>query len=358
MPPTDPPPRADNFDALRIAAAGAVMLSHGYTLSGRGDEPLFALSGGRASIGDAAVLTFFAVSGHLIAGSYLRRAEPVAFVRARALRLLPGLAAVLVLTAFALGPAVSRLPLGAYLSERSPYGYVVLNLALQPRYRLPGVFEGLPYPGAVNGSLWTLGPEVACYAAVLALGASGALRRPALLAAVAGLALAGSLGHGPRLGVVDFATAFAAGSLTRLWPALLGGPALAGAGLAVLAFALGGAPFALLDVAGALLVVGLGASRRVRLPRLAGRGDVSYGVYIWAFPMQQLAELVLRGAGGPAANLALAGPTTLALAYASWHLVERPCLRLKGPPRRGAPQYPPSGPTALESQPTVPSRQL
>ena len=39
------------------------------------------------------------------------------------------------------------------------------------------MFANTPYPHAVDGSLWTLQYEVACYALILALGVAGVLNK-------------------------------------------------------------------------------------------------------------------------------------------------------------------------------------
>lgn len=59
-----------------------------------------------------------------------------------------------------------------------------------------------------------------------------------------------------------------------------------------------------------------------------GRTDISYGVYIYAFPVQQaVTELCLRQGWPLAVCLGLSLVLVLALAAASWFGVERPCLR-------------------------------
>ena len=65
-------------------------------------------------------------------------------------------------------------------------------------------------------------------------------------------------------------------------------------------------------------------------------GDLSYGVYIFAFPVQQIGVQVGRSLGWSfATHFSVSLVVTLALAYASWHGVEKPALRFK-PKSRGA----------------------
>ena len=63
------------------------------------------------------------------------------------------------------------------------------------------------------------------------------------------------------------------------------------------------------------------------LQRIGRVNDISYGVYIYAFPVQQL--LVLYGGAdhGLLVFIALAVPLTFGLAALSWKLVEHPAMR-------------------------------
>jgi peptidoglycan/LPS O-acetylase OafA/YrhL len=63
----------------------------------------------------------------------------------------------------------------------------------------------------------------------------------------------------------------------------------------------------------------------VRLPGLRGR-DLSYGVYIYAFPIQQA---LVPWTGTPLNNLLASLPLILLCAALSWHWIERPALARK-----------------------------
>ena len=211
--------RSNNFDTLRILAAFSVMISHSFTLEGNPAEPLFIATDGQLSIGDLAVLIFFAISGFLIAKSYDRSHSAFDFVLARCLRILPALIAVLFISAFVIGPFLATLPVSEYFSNKHIYGYVIGNALMWFHPSLPGVFETLPYPNAVNGSLWTLSPEIECYLAVLFLGLTKQLRGwltfvLALGSAFAALAFQKT---GSRVGLYDMFGCFAAGATIYLW---------------------------------------------------------------------------------------------------------------------------------------------
>lgn len=339
-------PRANNFDALRIAAALLVVAGHAYILSGRSAaEPLAAHSG--VSLGEVGVSIFFVISGFLVTLSFDRLRAVGPYLKNRCLRILPGLGVALVLTALALGPLVSEAPPQTYFAQPQTWLYVLRNLLLYPvDYRLPGVFQHVPYPGAVNGSLWTLRLEFSFYLVVPLMARLGLLTRPGLagLAAAAALAFAGALALGPHVPAVALLAArnfylFAAGAALFAWrdarwvrsATVL---VLALAWIVAALVARGLAPAALYWAL-PLGVVGVALRPIPGLVQAARFGDLSYGTYIYAFPVQQ----ALMQALGPA-RLGVGGFFLLTvvcvapLALLSWWGVERPALRLKRGPGR------------------------
>jgi len=168
--------RDNNLNLIRAFAATAVLVSHAYpiTLGPGAEEPLKALTG--RTLGGLSVFAFFVISGFLISMSFMRSSSWQGFLVARFLRLVPGLVVSLLLVAFLLGPVVTTLSLGAYFTDPQTYGFVIRNTMLVfLQYDLPGVFETQPYPN-VEGSIWTLIYEVACYMGVFVLGIVGMLR--------------------------------------------------------------------------------------------------------------------------------------------------------------------------------------
>jgi peptidoglycan/LPS O-acetylase OafA/YrhL len=325
--------RDNNFDTMRLVAALAVIVSHAFPLSyGPGSiEPMARITGGQSNLGQLAVVVFFVLSGYLITGSFHRQ-TPLRFVLARALRILPGLALVLLVLAFVLGPLMTALPSSDYLASALPWRYVGTNLSLTGFvHGLPGVFDGNPLPHAVDASLWTLRYEAQCYGLVFVLGIAGLLTRwvvlGLLLAALA--ASRGWLGgEGFDINHALFASYFLGGAAFCLWrPPLRWWLALGAAG--VLAIAAWWGLALALATAGAYLVLYVGLAPAIRLPKVTRWGDLSYGTYVWAFPVQQLATLALGAWASWFLNLVVALPVTLALAVLSWHLVERPALALR-----------------------------
>ena len=337
-------PRAhegNNFDALRIAAALMVVLGHAYILSGRAAaEPLAAHTG--IDFGGLGVSIFFVVSGFLVTMSYARLGDVRAFLANRLLRILPGLAAAVVLTAWALGPIATTLAPADYFARAQTWLYPLRNVLLYPvTYLLPGVFAHNPYPDAVNGSLWTLRLEFSFYLVIPLMAWRGWLDRRGL-AAMAAAAAAAYLAilvlgaHAPAVALIAARNfyLFAAGAALFAWrgeaalrsPALLlGAGALFLAALPIRTLT----PFVSIGVL-PLLVVGL-ALRPVRGFRSAARfGDLSYGTYIYAFPVQQAwMAFVEPGRLSVGDFFVVTLACVLPLAAVSWWLVERPALGLK-----------------------------
>lgn len=335
--------RDNNLNLIRIVAASAVLVSHAYALT-TGDEmsePFRASTG--LSLGQFAVAIFFGMSGLLIARSFDRMQTLAHFASARFLRLWPALTVVLVLTAFALGPVMTSLPLGEYLSSGQTLAYVPRNLSLALRHDyLPGVFTQNPDGASTNGSLWSLFYEVACYGAVVIAGYLGALRSGwrfavflALVVAANGWSViaqpAGGLAY--RLDVMAFVGfPFALGMAAYVWrdrlPLGLAGIALSW----VIVAASWGTVWLGSAIMLALIYTSLWLAFVPKGAVLAYNkvGDFSYGVYIFAFPVQQ--TLIVLWPGQSAAfNMGLSGAITLALAFASWHLVEKRALTLARP---------------------------
>ncbi len=335
--------RANNFDVLRLVAAGFVVLFHCYALTGRWtDEPLWRLAH-ELNFGAIGVKMFFVISGFLVTRSWLGRASAPAFVAARVLRIYPALIAATLFT-IALGGLSSPLDWASFLTDPVTLDYAWrVALGWEMVYRLPGAFATNPFPHEVNGSLWTLPIELRLYAALLIAGSVTLLGRrwmwlAVVLGSVAFFAMRPeSFPLAPNTIVVrELALLFALGSLAAVWHDAL--PiSLVAAIVALLLVAwnpLGLARGTLLSPLLAYVVLVAAYHPAVQWSRFNVGGDYSYGLYVYSFPIQQ--TLVERLPSiTPLALFVLALPAALAVAAASWHVIERPALRLKA--RRLAP---------------------
>jgi peptidoglycan/LPS O-acetylase OafA/YrhL len=316
--------RQNNFDTLRLLAALAVVLAHSVPLTygPQSLDLLWSFSRGRATLGSVAIQVFFIISGYLITASYVHTRDPSRFIRARALRLVPALVVVLALLAFVLGPLLTTLPLHVYFRSSLPY-----RATLGLSDHLPGVFTQNPFSSGIDGSLWTLRYEALCYVGVLAFGLAGQLRLRVILPVFVVLLVA-RLIFGSYAGL-EFGALFAAGALVFfVKPKYSAAAAAACALLWLLAMRFGG--FTLVsDTAGAYLVIFLGLAPGLKLPNLARYGDFSYGVYIYAWPIQQSISLLLGRHASWLLDVLIAVPVSLGFAVLSWHFVEARALQLK-----------------------------
>jgi peptidoglycan/LPS O-acetylase OafA/YrhL len=335
--------RGNNLNLIRMTAAAAVLVSHAYPLT-RGpeaDQPLQGVLG--FPLGLLAVYTFFIISGLLISQSFDRRRSVLDFILARVLRIGPALAVVLLLTVVVLGPAATTLPVGDYFHRAQTLSYWPRNLSLAfMQYGLPGVFTDNPYPDAINGSLWSLFYEVVCYGGVLAAGLATLRLRcfkafafvGAFAAAYAAVAIMEHVGRLPPKVVMlqQMSFPFFTGMLFwRLRDRIpLGWPHLVLAWAAVGVMAATHVVFEPFILAWAYIVLYLAYAPKTPLLAYNRLGDFSYGFYILAFPIQQLA--VHWGlAPTPYADMLWAAPATLVLAVISWRMIEEPMIKARRP---------------------------
>lgn len=331
------PSRHNNFDALRILAALSVIFSHSFLIAeGTGaNEPLNRLTGNQCMLGLAGVFVFFAISGFLVTQSFEQTQNPIRYLIKRCLQIFPGYLVILVLTAFVLGPIVTTLSLAEYFSRPEPYWYVLDNAVFSLKvHELPGVvFVDNPVGLEVNGSLWSLGLEFDMYLMVLALGVLRLIKLPVCLALIVlGMACIkidalGFLGGwGWMLGF------FAAGMVIyKMRHLRIFHPNIAlfaGLGLVLTCF-YDGAFIFMFPIFGCYLALYLALNPNLPIIPAARYGDLSYGLYIYGWPSQQLVIWMMRGHAAWWQLFILSTLLAGALAFLSWHLVEKRALRLK-----------------------------
>jgi peptidoglycan/LPS O-acetylase OafA/YrhL len=339
---------------LRLAFAALVVFSHAFTLGGFGDDPVSRWSGEHEDLGNIAVAGFFVLSGFLITRSAERARTVPRFLWHRFLRIFPAFWVCLVVTALVLAPVVALLEgrsLAGYVAAAgdSPWRYLVVNADLTMRqYGVAGLLSQVPYPRAFDGSLWTLRFEFGCYLAVGVLAAVGLVRRRrsvvAALTAVLYLAYAVPVAldgvvklpfpfdvvvRGNDRLVAELIVYFFAGATAYLYRDRIRlTRALGIAGLLISAVALH------YPIYGLVLPIGFSAATlwlaaELPLRDVDRRFDLSYGLYIYAFPLQQLAADAGLSRLGVAVSTAVPLAGALAMAAGSWMLVERPALALK-----------------------------
>lgn len=320
----------NNFNLIRLCAAWLVIYGHAFAITGSSDADLILQYVQLKFAGGVAVDVFFFVSGFLIAAS-LSRHSLREYAIARGLRIYPALIVCILLTVFVLGPLVTTDP--GYWRDRIAWTYLWNNATLlQAMHVLPGVFETHPNAG-VNGSLWSLPIEVRLYL-VLGLVALVRLFKPArfnvffLVVMTVGFLVYGTQALSPENSNRAWCTAFfLTGAfcfhnrehIPLSWPLLF--VLLCGAA------ALFGAPR---YHVGYFVVLCYGTLMLAFVPRLPviRHTDLSYGLYLYGWPSQQLAYMAWPTAGW-GVNVLAGTAFALALAWMSWTWIEAPALRLK-----------------------------
>ena len=349
--------RRNNFDLLRLIAATSVIFTHAFLIA-EGDQnrdPLVVLSRNQCATGLVGVFIFFAISGFLVTQSWEQTSSLPRFLAKRALRIYPGFAVCILVLTFGLGAAMTSLRLRDYLGDPGTRDFLAANLTMQLQPNaLPGVqFNQFWFGNVMDGPLWSLPLEVALYLMVALLGTARLIRAPVL----AGLLVLGVLAVafdqwidktatlGFLGGVLWMLPFFATGMLAyklrdrgifnpRL--GLLAGAALVFAVLLANALPENALPWDLhrhtfiptFAVCGCYLALYLAQQPRLPTISAARYGDLSYGLYIYGWPVEQTVSYLWPGARWWALFL-LSMAATAAVAYLSWHLVEKRALSLK-----------------------------
>lgn len=332
------PSRDNNINFLRFIAASLVIWFHMASLLAI-PEPYIMGQG----LGPIAVNIFFVLSGYLIAKSWTRSSSFGSYLIRRIARIFPGLAVVILLSVFVMGPIVTSLPLGDYFADAGTWKYLSLIVLAPIGNVLPGVFDANPLPYAVNGSLWTLRYEFLAYlltpllyAATKKLCGGRKLVFAVVLAVLVLVHFLSYSGLYPLPKVLD--------NLFRLFAYYMAGVAVLELGLdkycdsqfAVVALLViivfrdqvGIFSSLIMFVCVCTFTLGFSLTSNPRFAPCFKKNDYSYGIYIYAFPIQQCV-VWLGGASLPCAYLScsvISFGITLLFAIASWFLVEKPAM--------------------------------
>ena len=331
--------KENNFGALRLLFATLVIISHSPALLGSGKEPTI----GPLTFGSVAVDGFFLVSGFLVTKSFASSRGLISYFKKRVLRIYPGyvinFAFCILLIAPFVGAGHAMFRPSALLSEMAR----VVRLGAPEAV---GAFADMPYP-ALNGSAWTIAYEFKCYIAIAMLGYLGFLRPKYRLAMLVGVvvflvlnvvnllpsttgALNAILGDPPQ--VIRFASIFGTGMLFYLFGEQISyrsdfalAALVAGGALIYLTPAL--AEFALTVLGGYLIFWFAFNFRVLGISRFTNRVDLSYGIYLYAFPIQNSIAYFDRSISPWRLSL-VALVLSAIMAYVSWSVIEKPALKL------------------------------
>lgn len=345
---------SNNFDFLRFLAAMFVIISHSFAIKGMKEPGV-----GSLSLGGLGVMIFFVLSGYLITKSLITSKNIIQFYWNRFLRIIPALIFLSLFIILIIGALSTTLDLADYFSSKETWQYMWYCVTLF-RYhdQIPSVFESNPFPSAINGSLWTLRYEVAIYLIVGMIGLFKKLKKPAFFVCLFILSvfctiifsiyndlfISSITPHVPNIIIAliieynnifyamsMFSSYFLCGSLFHFYqdkiqftiPKLL---------FFTIIFILSlfiGYSHLLFLCSVPYLLLHLGNIKNKYLNNFSAKGDFSYGLYIFAFPIQQLIIYYTNNNISIEIFIVLASIFTLIMSYISWHLIEKKALEYK-----------------------------
>jgi peptidoglycan/LPS O-acetylase OafA/YrhL len=340
-------PKNNSLGFLRLFLALLVIFSHSYTLGGFGHEGIW--GGGQETYGGIAVAGFFIISGFLITRSYRRTQSLLRFLWNRALRIFPGFWACSLMTIAVFAPilhfAKHHTLINYFQSHPAgPLQYFKANFFLEMRqYDINELTLGIPFPGAFNGSLWTLVYEMKCYIAVALLGWVGIFNKQKIMVLILfffffQIYIAESIFPGTAAKISPYFSDiynfklplyFLAGAVLDLYAEyIVISKKVFIFFMTVLLLSLTYnsyyliAPFALSYVILCLAIY-------LPFSKLDQYGDFSYGFYIYAFPIQQILSFFKLNQYGFSIYFILSVVLTFLLSTLSWFFIEKPSLSLK-----------------------------
>lgn len=330
--------RENSFDFIRLLAAVAVIFSHSFALTGS-DEPGI----GKASIGAIGVWIFFILSGYLISKSWDQYPRFNVFFAKRLLRIIPGLMVATVSTIVIAGLFLTSLPLIEFFTRQETFTYLNNVLIYNPSYILPGIFENNIYPLTVNGSIWTLAYEFTMYLAVAFIGIFKIYKKippvyiwvtllilTLLMAIVGWDRLSISIFYLNLGQMLIFALMFFSGIMMHKYEKIIELNTRNGLFsfclfiVSSLLLPMATPLFAAIFLAYAIFALG----KHGAMSWIARYGDFSYGLYIYAFPIQQMIASITHTLSMPKMFI-LSFLLTLIASALSWHFVESKALKWK-----------------------------
>ncbi len=339
------------FDFLRIALAVMVLLNHSFLIVDGSYDRL--ARNNLWCVFNAILPMFFALSGFLITGS-AQRLKLKDFLINRSIRIVPALAVDIFVSSLLIGVIFTTMPLHEYFQDKKFLHYF-LNVIGFIHYELPGVFESNPFPGQVNGSLWTVPFEIGCYALMSCLILLNAVNYKLKIIITSGAFIAASYALGYWFSVHanplatptplhNYANNFVSERGNYLYFYFLGGALLyvirehvpcskilAGLSATLIIFfglwPIGDFTKLILMLPIAYVTVYVGVLPIPKIP-FYSRGDYSYGVYLYGYPLQQVLILLLPGLS-IAVHFALSLICASTVALFSWHCIEKPILKIR-----------------------------
>lgn len=344
--------KRNNINFIQFVMAVLVIYSHAFPIAtGMNDgEIIKDITSSKYSFGNLAVATFFIYSGFLVSASYENSGSLFTYLKKRIFRIFPGLLAVLTICAVILGPCVTTLPVSDYFKSQDTWKYIS-GIFLSPVFwNLPGVFENNVYSSSVNGSLWTIPYQFCFYILLGILGFLGLLKyRKLNLTMLVGFIIAYLKRDVLFPGVTHFLSMplydwlylgmyFTAGMTAYAYRDKIclnkQGAMIA---LSLLIFSWAAEEyFVSTTLMGTYLLLYLAyCTKPISFPL----SKLSFGIYIYGFPVQQLFVYLFGGQMNPYLNMVFSIPVTVFLAYLSDKFIEAPAAKLERKISFNVPQF-------------------
>jgi peptidoglycan/LPS O-acetylase OafA/YrhL len=324
----------NNFELLRLIASISVIYYHGFFLfSKEGFVDFISQNLKYDDLGPLAVKFFFFISGLCVCNSLLEGNNVRTYLVSRFFRIMPAYFFVLVFCGFFIGPIVTSLKFDEYFTNFDTYDYVLSNLLFITKFSLPGVFDNNPFPSGINGSLWTIAYEVGAYLGLLSLFMIG-IHRYKWISLLTFILIMMDLTQGFKFifswRVVDpsidyLIASFAFGSILAVFKKEVDINFNVVIGILLLYFLLFKSRQAELIFYALIFLLLLLISIQPWFLKLRPTNDLSFGIYLWGFPIQQLIIYFF-----PEINLyfylLISILLSIFVAFLSWFFVEKKAI--------------------------------
>ncbi|MBS1914781.1 MAG: acyltransferase [Bacteroidetes bacterium] len=332
----------NNFTLIRLIAAMMVVKLHSYSLTthvkGQYDDYSFHLH-------QLGLPVFFFISGLLVSQSFEKSSSWKNFVWKRFLRIYPAAWLSIFACAFILGPIVTTWNITDYFSNSVFFQFLTSAFLVEIKYVLPGVFEhSLMGNPSVNSSLWTITLELKLYLLILIWGVLKTRYKNFILAVVMIVTLIlgqffrdeaeivlSKFFHKPILlfGYLNFGVLFLAGIFCNIYKKKIiikpwWMPAITILLLLIYLKNMLVITFFLVP----LMTLYIATIKVSFFKKITPKADLSYGIYVFAFPVQQLVANYIKPQDSWTFFF-LSILFVLPLAVFSWYVVEKKALQLK-----------------------------
>lgn len=336
----------NNFKLIRLVAACMVIFYHACGFTNEKYDALSIITDHATNFSYVGLSTFFFLSGLLVTQSLYYSTSWKNFLWKRFLRIYPAAWLVILSCMFILGPLVTSFPLNKYFTDPLFYNYAKGLSLIKIGYLLPGVFLNSPLNPSVNAPLWSINFELKLYLALLVFYAFKFPFKKIILAAL--IVVAVITDHffydATEAAVKTFSNDFVLYPYVDYAPYFLIGVlcfnfrnsifsnfsiALLALGLCCLSIKFDFFFIARLIVIPALVLY-ISSLKPSLIKKITPKPDLSYGLYVFAFPVQQLLSQTINSSAIYAWQMTLLCIlATLPLALFSWYMVEKKALSLK-----------------------------